>query len=180
MLRVTTKRGCSYRSRSRNRTLQLMGTGGRIGWLSIRSVGRDPIERRKTVRRTTQGLAISAMAIVLAGCGGSGSAIDIEVLNQDPELVAVGADLYATACGSCHGDDLRGTDRGPSHLSEVYEPNHHADAAFLLAVRRGVAPHHWSFGPMPPIEGLTDDDVNAIVAFVRDVQGREGFESYPP
>jgi len=180
MLRVTTKRGCSYRSRSRNRTLQLMGTGGRFGWLSIRSAGRDPIERRKTVRRTTQGLAVSAIAIVLAGCGGLRSGVDIEVLNQDPGLVAIGADLYATACASCHGDDLRGTEEGPSHLSEVYEPNHHADAAFLLAVRRGVAPHHWSFGPMPPIEGLTDDDVKAIVAFVRDVQGREGFESYPP
>lgn len=132
------------------------------------------------MRNAIQGLVVTAMAIVLAGCGAWGTGVDIEVQNQDPELVAVGAGLYATACASCHGDDLRGTDRGPSHLSEVYEPNHHADGAFLLAVRRGVAPHHWSFGPMPPIEGLTDDDVDAIVAYVRDTQGREGFEPYPP
>ena len=136
--------------------------------------------RGRTGRRATQGLVITAMAFVFAGCGGPGTGVDLKVLNQDPELVAVGADLYATACATCHGDDLRGTDAGPSHLSEVYEPNHHADGAFLLAVRRGVAPHHWSFGPMPPIEGLTDEDVNAIVAFVRDAQGREGFEPYPP
>jgi hypothetical protein len=33
---------------------------------------------------------------------------------------------------------------------------------------------------MPVIEGLSDADVEAIVAFVRDAQGREGFEPYPP
>jgi hypothetical protein len=33
---------------------------------------------------------------------------------------------------------------------------------------------------MPPIDGLTPEDVEAIVAFVRETQRIEGFESYPP
>ena len=33
---------------------------------------------------------------------------------------------------------------------------------------------------MPVIEGLSDADVEAIVAYVRDTQRREGFEPYPP
>ena len=125
-------------------------------------------------------MAALAAIFILSGCATPGNGGDTALPAPDPDLVAAGAELHATSCASCHGVDLRGTDRGPSHLSEIYEPNHHADGAFLLAVRRGVAPHHWSFGPMPVIEGLSDADVEAIVAFVRDAQGREGFEPYPP
>jgi len=136
--------------------------------------------RGVTLRPTILMRVISVLALVLSACGASGSVDDAGTEVPDSELVAAGAGLYAEECAACHGADLRGTDNGPSHLSEVYEPGHHGDAAFVLAVRRGVQPHHWSFGSMPPIEDLTDDDVAAIVAFVRDVQGREGFEPYPP
>ena len=33
---------------------------------------------------------------------------------------------------------------------------------------------------MPPVEGLSADEVDAIIAYVREVQEREGFEEYPP
>jgi hypothetical protein len=33
---------------------------------------------------------------------------------------------------------------------------------------------------MEPIEGLSDDDLTAIIAFVRENQRIEGFEPYPP
>ena len=113
----------------------------------------------------------------LAGCV---AAKDVPIQPQDPALVAAGADLYAASCAECHGSDLRGTDRGPSHLSALYKPNHHADAAFLFAIQRGSRSHHWSFGNMPPIEGLDLADIEAIVAFVREQQRVEGFEPYPP
>ena len=131
------------------------------------------------MRRWTPTMMVGILALVVGSCAETGSDVGPD-LEQDPGLVAVGGDFYAQACASCHGVDLRGTERGPSHLSEVYEPGHHGDAAFLLAVRRGVASHHWSFGPMPPIDGLSDADVEAIVAFVRETQRREGFEPYPP
>ena len=129
------------------------------------------------MRRT--GAILVAVGVALAACGG-GATQDEGVETQDPDLVAQGAQLYATNCAECHGEDLRGTHQGPSHLSEVYVPGHHSDDAFLLAVLRGSPQHHWSFGPMPPIPALSQADVEAIVAFVRERQRIEGFEPYPP
>lgn len=145
-----------------------------------------------------------AAVVALAACGGSTSGstagtVEAELPNGsttstvEAELpaggstagtvgveVATGEPLYQASCGECHGTDLRGTDQGPSLLSIVYEPAHHSDAAFQLAVRNGSPAHHWSFGPMEPVPGLTDEDVDAITVFVRSVQEREGFEPYPP
>lgn len=114
----------------------------------------------------------------MAACGGPSGQAEIPL--QDPDLVSRGELLYAASCAECHGADLRGTDRGPSHLSVVYEPGHHSDGAFLVAVLSGSPQHHWDFGPMPPVPGLSEEDVEAIVAFVRDTQRQEGFEPYPP
>lgn len=93
---------------------------------------------------------------------------------------ARGEALYANRCASCHGADLKGTSRGPSHLSKVYEPSHHADGAFRAAIANGVRAHHWRFGDMPPVEGLSEADVDTIIAYVRSEQERRGFEPYPP
>ena len=93
---------------------------------------------------------------------------------------ADGSALYAERCAACHGADLRGTGTGPSQLSIVYEPNHHPDEAFRAAIQNGVSPHHWEFGPMPAVSGLNDDEITAIIAYIREVQQREGFEPYPP
>jgi hypothetical protein len=38
---------------------------------------------------------------------------------------------------------------------------------FFMAVTFGVAPHHWRFGRMPPLEGVAPEDVGDIVAYVR-------------
>jgi mono/diheme cytochrome c family protein len=85
-----------------------------------------------------------------------------------------GRGLYAANCARCHGGDLKGTTQGPPFLDAVYRPAHHADAAFLIAVKNGVRPHHWNFGPMPPVEGLTDAQVAQITAFVREEQQAVG------
>ena len=120
-----------------------------------------------------RGVAALAILITLSGCvmGSDGT-----IPPQDQTLVDAGAELYSANCAQCHGDDLRGTDKGPSHLSVIYEPGHHGDGAFLFAVTRGVRAHHWDFGDMPPVEGLTAADVEAIVAFVRETQRVEGFD----
>jgi mono/diheme cytochrome c family protein len=118
------------------------------------------------------------LALILAGCAGQTD--DVGIPPQDPELVAAGGELYAAICAVCHGADLRGTDLGPSHLSEIYEPSHHADGAFVLAIQSGSRAHHWQFGDMPPVMGLTQADIEGIIAFVRESQRLEGFEPYPP
>ena len=116
-------------------------------------------------------LVAVGLAVVISACGG-----DEATLASPTADVSRGAELYTQTCASCHGADLRGTERGPSHLSIVYEPNHHGDDAFRSAIANGAPQHHWDFGPMPPVDGLSPDDVDAIVAFVRAAQEREGFE----
>ena len=127
---------------------------------------------------------VAAVVVVVFGGGGSdpnpGTPGDTGIAVQDASLVAMGESLYQASCATCHGSDLRGTDFGPSHLSVVYEPNHHGDAAFLLAARNGVRQHHWRFGDMAPVPGLSADDIAAIVAYVREQQRINGFEPYPP
>jgi mono/diheme cytochrome c family protein len=87
---------------------------------------------------------------------------------------ASGEALFNASCAQCHGVDATGTQSGPPLVHQYYVPSHHAHAAFLLAVRNGVRPHHWNFGAMPPIDGLTDDDVTDIVAYVRSLQSSAG------
>jgi len=115
---------------------------------------------------------------LIAACDGTAS--DTGIAPQDPVKVEEGETLFADNCAACHGQDLRGTNQGPSLLSEVYVPSHHSDGSFLLAVQNGSPAHHWNFGNMPPVEGLTPEDVEAIVAYVREQQRINGFEPYPP
>lgn len=128
-------------------------------------------------KRLSAGMA--AFILVLASCG-SATVEGPDIPVQDPALVALGEPLYEAGCAECHGIDLRGTDKGPSHLSIVYAPDHHNDFAFVRAIQVGSPQHHWTYGPMDPVPGLTDEDVNALIAFVRESQRLEGYEPYPP
>lgn len=129
--------------------------------------------RRPTRRAVASVLGIALAVSSIAACSSS----DGEAAAPSEGLVERGAEVYATQCASCHGEDLQGTDRGPSHLSVVYEPSHHPEAAFRSAIRNGSPQHHWEFGPMPPIPGLSDDEIDAVIAFVRSEQQRRGFTS---
>ena len=97
-----------------------------------------------------------------------------------PELAGnalVGKQIFDAKCAACHGPDAAGQDGvAPPLVHRIYEPSHHGDVAFLLAVRNGVRPHHWRFGPMPPVEGLTDGDVAMVVDYVRALQRANGIE----
>jgi len=87
---------------------------------------------------------------------------------------AMGKTLFERHCSECHGGTLDGSDKGPPLLHKYYEPSHHSDAAFQLAVRNGTRQHHWKFGDMKPVPGLSADDVAHITAFVRMQQRRAG------
>jgi mono/diheme cytochrome c family protein len=85
-----------------------------------------------------------------------------------------GAALYATSCAACHGADLRGTLSGPSFLQDVYAPAETPDQAFRDAVDHGVLQKRWEFGAMAPVAGLDDEEVTAIIAFIRSAQDASG------
>jgi cytochrome c553 len=84
--------------------------------------------------------------------------------------------FYIRNCASCHGDDLRGSNMGPPLLHRIYEPSHHSDLAFQLAVKNGARAHDWQFGDMKPVPDLMPDDVAHITAYVRAEQRKAGIQ----
>jgi mono/diheme cytochrome c family protein len=114
-------------------------------------------------------VVVSLAAVVVACQGGASSnPASTQVAEAEvPTELADGKRLYDTHCARCHGVHAAGTGRGPSFLSKVYEPSHHGNEAFLLAAKRGVTAHHWGFGNMPPVPGVSDEDVAKIVGYVR-------------
>jgi mono/diheme cytochrome c family protein len=130
---------------------------------------RTPLWRR----HTTIAVAVTgALTLFAAACSGAPATSE----PASPAGSGAGADLYQSNCASCHGADLQGTDKGPSHLSIVYEPNHHGDDAFRSAILNGAQQHHWNFGDMAPITGVDDDAIDDVIAYVRSEQERQGFE----
>lgn len=116
------------------------------------------------------------VAVLIIGCSGDDATEQTAPDAAVAPAGSVGADVYANSCASCHGADLRGTDKGPSQLSIVYEPNHHPDDAYRSAIAIGAPQHHWTFGDMPPVEGLNNEEIEAVIAFIRAEQARLGFE----
>ena len=93
---------------------------------------------------------------------------------ESADAGGAGKSLFARHCMRCHGPEARGTRIGPPLVHRIYEPSHHADAAFFLAVKRGVRSHHWKFGDMPPVPGLGPEEVALIVKYVRRLQRAAG------
>ncbi|MDE0027934.1 MAG: cytochrome c [Deltaproteobacteria bacterium] len=85
-----------------------------------------------------------------------------------------GEALFNQRCAVCHGRNATGSAQGPPLVHRIYEPGHHSDMSFLLAVRRGVRAHHWRFGNMAPVPGLSEADVREIVRYVRALQRAKG------
>jgi mono/diheme cytochrome c family protein len=94
-------------------------------------------------------------------------------------VAATGKALFAANCATCHGAEANGTDHGPPFVNDIYNPGHHPDEAFLFAAKNGVRAHHWRFGNMPPVQGVTDADVSAIVRYVRELQEANGIRFRP-
>jgi mono/diheme cytochrome c family protein len=87
----------------------------------------------------------------------------------------MGKRAFDATCAACHGNDGAGKlGSGPPLVHKVYEPSHHSDMAFVLAVQNGVRSHHWRFGDMPAQSGLTKADVAAITTYVRELQRTNG------
>lgn len=89
----------------------------------------------------------------------------------------VGKRAFDAVCAACHGQNATGKiGFGPPLVHMIYEPNHHGDMSFFMAVEQGVRAHHWPFGNMPPQQGLTRADVASIVTYVRELQRANGIQ----
>lgn len=116
----------------------------------------------------------AAIGLTLAAaCGERAPRVEFDP-GPVPAEHATGERLFNAGCARCHGSLAAGSDLGPPLVHVYYEPNHHADAAFHRAVEFGVQAHHWSYGPMPPVEGLSRAKVDSITGYVRWLQRRAG------
>ena len=96
-----------------------------------------------------------------------------------PEELSANAEIgkraFEAKCAVCHGANAAGQNGvAPPLVHKIYEPSHHADMAFVMAAQNGVRAHHWNFGNMPPVEGLTQGDVMMIATYVRELQRANG------
>ena len=92
-----------------------------------------------------------------------------------PPMAERGKTAFDANCASCHGPNGSGRDGlAPPLIHKIYEPSHHSDMAFALAVRQGVRAHHWRFGSMAPVEGVSDASIEAITAYIRELQRANG------
>ncbi len=104
----------------------------------------------------------------------AGAFLDVFVpeLSQNAQIGQLGFDAK---CAACHGLSAAGQEGvAPPLVHIIYEPSHHGDEAFQRAAAMGVRGHHWPFGDMPPVEGVTTGDVTMIIAYIRELQRANG------
>lgn len=107
--------------------------------------------------------------------GGGTPILDDLRIPQFNEQELSGKAAFDANCATCHGENAAGVDSaGPPLVHKIYEPSHHGDGAFVVAARNGVRAHHWQFGNMPPVEGVTDEELIDIIAYVRKMQRANG------
>ena len=96
------------------------------------------------------------------------------VLSANAEI---GKQIFEAACAACHGVNASGQKGvAPPLVHKIYEPGHHGEGAFLSAAKNGVTAHHWNFGKMPPVSGITGGDVKMVVAYIRELQRENGID----
>ncbi len=120
---------------------------------------------------TTGGMVPQDTSNIAAGA----PLVDVKIPATFSAEALIGERAYNAKCAVCHGKNAAGQNGvAPPFVNQIYRPGHHGDVAFQLAVKNGVRSHHWRFGDMPPREGLTQADVKAIVAYIRELQRENG------
>lgn len=134
------------------------------------------IDKNDDVMKTLRTMGISLIVLFLSAapaCSQSETTPKGAAAPAPVELQG-GEQKFAAKCSACHGPGGVGTNQGPPLVHKIYEPNHHGDAAFQRAAASGVKSHHWGFGDMPKVDGVTPEDVDQIVKYIRWLQKQAG------
>ncbi|MFT5657468.1 MAG: cytochrome c2 [Gammaproteobacteria bacterium] len=110
------------------------------------------------------------LLLIASNFSAANAATDVDI----PFKFGQGQALYEQRCSSCHGLSLSGTEKGPPLIHAYYKPSHHGDGAFYNAALKGARAHHWDFGDMPPVEGITKKELGNIIPFIRYYQKQKG------
>jgi mono/diheme cytochrome c family protein len=119
-------------------------------------------------------LGIAGWRVFGPGGGGAGPTPESVTIPQLTAAARAGKEAFDGNCARCHGENATGTGNGPPLIHDYYNPGHHADGAFLVAMSRGVRQHHWNFGNMPPQRQVSERQARLIVRYVREMQVANG------
>ena len=71
--------------------------------------------------------------------GAGGAIVQVSLPAELSPDAEIGKRVFEARCAACHGKNAGGVEgSGPPLVHVIYEPSHHGDASFLLAVRNGV------------------------------------------
>ena len=87
-----------------------------------------------------------------------GFALGVAACAPDPSDASTGSEVYQASCASCHGAS-GGGGSGPA-LDDGVLVEKYTDAELADVVRNGVL-------TMAPVPGLTDAQIDLVVAFLR-------------
>lgn len=117
----------------------------------------------------------SADQVATAPSQPSPTIVEVKIPQSLSANALLGKTAFEAKCAACHGlNGVGQSEVAPPLVHKIYEPSHHGDEAFQRAVSVGVRQHHWPFGNMPPVDGLTRGDVVMIVAYIRELQRANG------
>jgi mono/diheme cytochrome c family protein len=132
----------------------------------------------RAVLRVAAGLALAGSVAALATAEPANTAGLFKP--NDPDVVALGEDVYAEHCAACHGARLEGQPdwriRGNDGLlpAPPHDPSghtwHHDDDTLFTLTKYGLAGLMASPPPsgMPAYEGvLSDDEIIAVLSFIK-------------
>jgi len=141
--------------------------------LMTRSTHADA-RRTGTAPRLAVLLIAAAIVLIAAGCGSD--AVDVTTTAAAGTPVARGQQLAGQSCSSCHGQNYEGVKNlGPALADNPFIQDH-TDPELIAFIKEGRArdaQDNETGIAMPPYGGnprLTDDDLAAIVLFMRTLQ----------
>ena len=83
----------------------------------------------------------------------------------------IGKQTFEANFASCHGANAAGVGGvAPPLVHVIYEPGHHGNESLQRAAAVDVRAHHWPFGYMPAVGGVTRGDIKMVTAYIRELQ----------
>ena len=141
--------------------------------------------KKPAVRLFATSFAMTLLLVAIVGCGeesapqyetkgsvGTGNVSESGYALSGKAIA--GEELFNANCSVCHGMNAVGTNQGPPLVDGLYHPGHHSDFSFRNAISEGVRQHHWLFGNMPPAAGVSSEDAEKIICYVREAQRANG------
>ena len=112
------------------------------------------------------------VSAVTIPCGALAVVLLPKTLSQKAQI---GKQAFEVSCVSCHGENAASIGCvAPPLVHAIYERRLHGDESFQQAAAVGVRAHHWKFGNIPAVEGVTRGNIKMVTAYIRELQHANG------